>query len=118
MDDKSRIGAYVTVDEANDYINNHIANYFDAGKYPVKSLIFDAEMLRRYLMENPNIENMKFMLGVRPDGSDNGSITMVIVGYDAEGNYIKTDGDKVLDQCMPCPYNCPTHGNASNDNII
>lgn len=112
------IGAPIPVDEANDYISNHIATYYETGKYPVKSLLFSAELLRNYLNENPNIENMKFMLAVKPDDAGIENISMIVVGYDAEGNYVKLPGNMVLDHCMPCPYNCPLIGNAKNDHII
>jgi hypothetical protein len=126
-----RIGEPIPVDIANEYITNHITKYFDSGAFPVKSLIFSAELLRNYLNDNPNIENMKFMLAVRPllpgeisspgyagDAAANESISMVIVGYDAEGNYVKMPGNMVLDNAMPCPYNCPPDGSAGNDHII
>jgi hypothetical protein len=112
------IGAYVSVSEANEFINSHITNYFETNKYPVKSLIFNAEMLRKYLNDYPQIQNMKFMLGVKPDAGGDSTITMVIVGYDLEGNYVKIDGNTVLDNCAPCPYSCPAYGDASHDNII
>lgn len=113
----SPIGSPLSVDEANDHISNHIATYFETGMYPVKSLIFNAELLRNYLNENPTIENMKFMLSVNPDAG-NGAISMIIVGYDAGGNYIKMPGNMVLNHAMPCPYNCPPAGPAENDHII
>lgn len=117
-DAQGRIGAPITVEEANQYIDAHISQFFDTGKYPIKSFIFDAGLLRDYLVANPEIQNMKFMLGMRPDGTGNNTSTMIIVGYDANGNYIKTADQMVLDQAGACPYNCPSVGNAAHDHII
>lgn len=125
------IGEQIPVAQANGYILEFIANYFNTGDFPVKSFIFDAQLLRNYLNSNPNIENMKFMLGSRTVSATAGAegsaattssnLTMVIVGYDAEGNYIKIStpsGDMVLDHCAQCPPMCPTIGNAQRDTII
>lgn len=116
-DATSKIGAPIPVNEANQYIDSHISEFFNTGKYPVKSFIFDAGLLRDYLVANPEIQNMKLMLGVRPDSTGNNTSTMILVGYDADGNYIKTNG-MVLDQAGACPYNCPSVGDAAHDHII
>lgn len=111
------IGAPVSIEEANQYINNHIEAYFNSGNYPVKSFSYDAGLLRDYLNNNDNIENVKIVLGVRPDEGGVNAPTIIIVGYDAQGNYIKTADNLVLDQAMACPHACPTVGPASHDHI-
>lgn len=113
-------GAEIPVEIANGYINDFIANYFHTGKAPVKSMIMDAGLLRNYLA-NDKIQNIKFMLGertVHESGVDNRVFTLVVAGYDAEGNYILTPDGNILDHMSPCPADCPTLGNAANDNII
>ncbi|MBW7914624.1 MAG: hypothetical protein H3C54_13220 [Taibaiella sp.] len=113
-------GAEISVAVANDYINDFIANYFDTGKAPVKSMILDAGLLRDYL-SNPVIQNIKFMLGERTvveNGIDKKVFTLIVAGYDANGNYILTPSGNVLDHTTPCPTMCPTAGNAANDNIV
>lgn len=112
---QTTIGAEVPVATANGYIQQYIEDYYTPGIMPVKSLIFDAELLRSYLT-NTNIQNIKFMLGVRPFGTGE-TITLVIAGYDESGNYILTPSGNVLDNTYPCPTQCPTTGNASNDYI-
>ena len=112
------IGAPVTVEEANEYITTHIQMYYETGHYPVKSFIFDAAMLRDYLNENPNIENMKLMLAVRPDVAGQNTSSMILVGYDAQGNYIRTADNMVLAHAGACPYACPAVGPAQHDHII
>ena len=52
-DATSKIGAPIPVNEANQYIDSHISEFFNTGKYPVKSFIFDAGLLRDYLVANP-----------------------------------------------------------------
>ncbi len=113
-------GAEIPVDTANEYINRFLANYFHTGKAPVKSMILDAGLLRNYLA-NAEIQNIKFMLGERTvseSGIDKQVFTLVVAGYDAAGNYILTTDGNILDNTMPCPTDCPTIGNAANDNII
>lgn len=113
-------GAEVSVSTANDYITTYIDNYFDTGKTPVKSMIMSADLLRGYL-SNSNIENVKFMLGARTvtdNGVDTEVLTLIVAGYDANGNYILTQNGMVLDQTKPCPPNCPTVGKAANDHIV
>ncbi len=109
-------GAEVSVATANGYIQQYIEDYFTPGIVPVKSMIFDAAMLRSYLT-NTNIQNIKFMLGVRPFGTGE-TLTLVIAGYDENGNYILTPSGNVLDYSSPCPDACPTTGNAANDYIV
>ncbi len=114
------IGGEITVNDANTYINAFIANYVATGDFPVKSFIFDAELLRTYLDNNPDIENMKFMLGEKEfdvDGTPTNLPTLIITGYDSNGDYIKSSPGKVLDKSQPCPPKCPTVGNAASDNI-
>lgn len=109
-------GAEVPVATANGYITQYIDDYYTPGIMPVKSLIMDAGLLRDYL-SNTDITNVKFMLGVRPFGMGE-TITLVVAGYDVDGNYVLTDSGEVLDQANPCPTNCPTIGNAQYDTII
>lgn len=114
------IGGEISVADANNHINEYITDYFDTGKFPVKSFIFDATLLKNYLNNNATIENMKFMLGEKQytiDGKAETLPTLVVVGYDSSGNYIKSSPGMVLDNTGPCPPNCPTVGNAANDNI-
>lgn len=110
-------GAEVTVTAANQYIADFITNYFTPGTVPVKSMILDAGLLRTYL-SNTNIQNVKFMLGERPIGTNEKTLTLIVAGYDADGNYVLTQDGMVLDHLAPCPHQCPTLGNAASDYIV
>lgn len=112
-------GAEVTVNIANGYINDYLADFFTPGITPTKSMIMDAELLRSYL-SNQNIKNVKFMLGkkvIDNDGTSMETFTLIVAGYDSNDNYVLTPNNKVLDNTSPCPDKCPS-GNAGNDNII
>lgn len=112
-------GSNISVPEANGYITEFINNYFNTGKVPVKSLIMSADLLRDYL-NNDSIENVKFMLGERTvdeDGTSKKTLTLVVAGYDSNGDYVLTSDGKVPDHLVPCPNMCPTVGNAANDLI-
>ncbi|MCB0699625.1 MAG: hypothetical protein H6551_09315 [Chitinophagales bacterium] len=115
-------GAEVPVATANGYISDYLTDYYATGKAPTKSMIMDADLLRGYLNNNTNIENVKFMLGVRTisvGGVDEEVFTLIVAGYDSSGNYVlsSTSPDMILDQLAPCPDECPTVGNAANDYI-
>lgn len=113
-------GAEVTVTVANQYIADFITNYFTPGTVPVKSMIMDAGLLRTYL-NDASIENVKFMLGERTinnGGTNVQTLTLIVAGYDADGNYVLTQDGMILDHMAPCPFDCPTVGNAANDYII
>ena len=111
------IGEEIPVSTANEYIEDFIAEYFDTGKAPVKSMIMSASLLRDYL-NNADIENVKFMLGARmAEGEEKKVFTLVVAGYDAAGNYVLTPSGNILDHMAPCPNRCPTIGNAAHDII-
>lgn len=116
----STIGGEITINDANTYIDSFISSYVTPGDFPVKSFIFDAGLLKTYLNDNPDIVNMKFMLGEKEfdvEGTATMLPTLIIVGYDANGNYIKSSPGKVLDMSKPCPPFCPTTGAAASNNI-
>lgn len=119
MPDATTNGGEITVATANSYINSFITNYFNTDKAPVKSMIMDADLLRSYL-QNDDIVGIKFMLGAT-DYDHNGSqipiFTLIVAGYDANGNYVLTSNGMVLDRTSPCPPSCPPSGNAANDTI-
>ncbi|RQO29649.1 hypothetical protein DBR32_15435 [Taibaiella sp. KBW10] len=91
------------------------------------SLIMDAEKLRTYL-NNPDIKGVKIMFAHTMDyinsgkeglpcGLKSGALTVVIAGFDKDGNYIYAPGDRVPDRAKPCPVSCPTEGSAK-DNLL
>lgn len=118
----------IPVDTANKMINSYITSLNgNSGNEYLYSLIADADDLREYLDNNPNVTNVKFMFAHTLDYINNGhggqncntkagALTLVIAGYDASGNYvIGTNG--VMDNLQPCPINCPSTGTASSNTI-
>jgi len=118
-----------------DTANRMIMSYLNSINYGVntdapRALVYDAEILRNYLNDTSKgkIRYVKFMFahtmdyinsgheGQKPGANEN-ALTMVIVGYDANNNYVLTRNNKVRDNCMPCPANCPNAGTAAY-NII
>lgn len=113
-------GAEVSVATANAYIEDFIDTYYTPGAAPVKSMIMDAQLLRNYL-SNTEITNVKFVLGARTvqqNGQDVKVFTLVVAGYDSDGDYVLTTNGNILDHMEPCPNSCPTIGNAANDYIV
>lgn len=114
-------GEKILVSTANGYINDFIADYYNTGKAPVKSMIMDADLLRTYLADS-SIKNVKFMLGARTiqvNGNDKEIFTLIVAGYDSNNNYVmaSTSPDMILDHTAPCPNACPSSGTAANDTI-
>lgn len=118
-----------------DTANRMIMSYLNSINYGVntaapRSLIYDADSLRAYLNDTSKgkISYIKFMFahqldyinsgheGQRPDSNTN-AITMIIVGFDANNNYVLNRNNMVLDNCTPCPKHCPSFGSAAY-NII
>lgn len=111
------IGGEISVSTANGYITSFITNYFTPGNVPVKSFFMDAQLIRDYLA-NPEIKNVKFVLGESPLGESNSdSLTLILVGVDSNDNYVKTVNGNVLDEVTRCPPHCQS-GQAANDLII
>lgn len=101
-----------------------VANTPAAEGQDAYSFLMDAEELRTYLA-NTNIKGIKIMLahtmdyinsgkeGI-PAGYKAGALTIVIAGYDANGNYVYAPGQKVPDTVKPNPPYSTGTGNAEN----
>jgi hypothetical protein len=125
--DSNGYSVFISIADANEMIESYVksrSNNPNATFGPdVKSYTIDADALRAYL-EDPNVKNIKVCFahtqayidagnsGI-PAGYQSGAMTLVIVGYDASGNYIYHD-NAVLDHVLPCPYSCAP-GQAGND---
>lgn len=118
----------IPVDSANKMIGSYIASLNgNPNNQYLYSLIADANDLRNYLNANPSVTNLKLMFahtlpyingggGNVYCGTKAGQLTLVIAGYDANGNYvIGTNG--VMDNLQPCPINCPSIGTAASNTI-
>jgi len=94
----------------------------------LRSVIFDADSLRRLLNDNSHgeIKHIKIMFAHTLDYINgghadqmakyrSGALTLIIAGYDDEGNYIYYPLGKVLNNGIPCPTSCPATGTATDD---
>lgn len=119
----------ITIDSANKMIQSYLVSINPTDNpNAIKSLIFDASVLRDYLNNDQDgeITHLKMVFahtldyinsghyGQRPD-SNQQALTLVLVGYGADENYIYHDGNLAFDFCQPCPRECPTAGSAAND---
>ncbi len=123
---------FIPVDSANKMINSYLMSINGyASDTALDCIIVDADMLRAYLDDSCNgkIAKVKLMLAHTLDYINNGNagvycgyqpgaLTLLIAGYDAQGNYIVASGNTLLDHGMPCPAYCPRSGNASNNMIV
>lgn len=116
----------IPIDSANKMIGSYL-NSMDPGVAETISLLFDAETLRTYL-EDPQITGLKFMLA-HPleyinEGNENvngglksGALTIVIGGFDRNGNYVLGPGRTVPNKARICPPYCSVDGNTA-DNLL
>ncbi len=117
----------INKDSANKMLNSYITslngNPNDSNLY---SLIINANAMRNYLNDNPDIKNIKFMFAHtldyinsghygQPAGYKSGALTLVIAGYDSSNNYVYIGADMVMDNLVPCPNNCPPSGTAAQN---
>lgn len=116
---------YIPMDSANkmlsSYLNSINANNNDSD---LRAIIYNADTLRDYL-SNASIKYVKFMLAHTleyiNEGHANqkagyvaGNLTIIIAGFDEQGNYIYNKGNLVPDHGMPCPESCPTGAAGGN----
>jgi hypothetical protein len=118
----------IPVDSANKMIGSYITSLNgNTGNQYLYSLIANAADLRKYLNDNPSVTNVKFMFAHTLDyinagyGGQNsntkaGAFTIVIAGYDANGNYV-IGANGVMDRLSPCPNTCPSTGTASSNTL-
>ena len=124
---------YIPVDSANRMINSYLASISGDSVMDLHSLDYDVDSLISYL-QTAGIKHVKFMFAHTLDyinaggygqyaGYQSGALTLVIAGYDAQGNYVYYQYPKtqncplVEDHFTPCPNDCPTQGTASSDTL-
>ena len=117
---------FIPVDSANKMLESYLSsiNADSDTSGNVQSFIMDADAIREYLSDN-SIKKVKIMFahtlsyinsghaGVNC-GYRAGKLTIIMAGYDSDGNYIFTPDDKVPDRAEPCPTHCPVIGTASD----
>ncbi len=123
--------SFIPVDSANKMLTSYLTSIDNPqSEGSLKSLIIDASALRSYLnnTENGEINKVKIMFAHTLEyinsghegqnaGYQSGALTLIIAGYDDEGNYIYNHENKVLDNGAGCPINCPS-GEAGNELLI
>lgn len=119
----------IPVDTANKMILSYLNSInYQTDDSKIRSLIYNADSLRKYLSDT-SIKNIKLMFAHTLDyinsggqnincGYDAGALTVVLVGYNRNGNYV-TPNNTVADRSAPCPHNCESIlGSAANNLII
>ncbi len=126
---------FISTDVANQMISSFITSigndpYSNPNAPDLHSFSINADSLRVYLQYS-NLRSMKLIFAHTMDyinagntgkwaGLQSGAITIILAGYDANGNYVyclpggPNGGQFVLDHCVPCPNNCPA-GAAGSD---
>lgn len=118
--------SYIPADSANRMISSYISS-LQGNPDELHSLLLNAEALRTYLNSDAGqgASTIKVMFahtldyinagneGV-PCGYGSGKLSVVLAGYDAEGNYVLVPSGTGIDFAHPCPSACPT-GQASGD---
>lgn len=113
---------FICIDSANKMLNSYLNS---ANATDVHSLIIDGQALRYYLLDT-SIKRVKLMFAHRLSYINNGglnqnagnrydAITIIVAGFNANNNYVYSAAGTVVDNAMPCPYNCPPSGTASSD---
>lgn len=115
----------IPVDSANKMMESYLSSIHHVGNdSTLRSLTFDAAVLRDYLNATPSgvaVTKVKVMFAHTLDyinggnggnnaGYRSGALTLIMAGYDNDGNYVLLD-NSVIDNAIPCPANCPP-GNA------
>ena len=115
----------IPVDSANKMIQSYLGSINNDAS-DLKSLIFDADSLRALLNNQPQIKKVRLFFAHtlsyinsggqdQPCGYQSGALTVVMGGYDVNGNYLYYPAGRVPDTGIPCPTSCPTTGEAASD---
>lgn len=120
---------FIPIDSANKMIGSYL-NSIDVthNDTDIQSLVIDMDQLMLYQDQTAQSQNrlthIKLMFahtldyinsghGNQPAGYNSKALTLIIAGYNQNGNYVYLNGNQVLDHSTPCPHNCPI-GQASN----
>jgi len=113
----------IPIDSANKMITSYLTSINSAGTDTnLQSLIINADTLRAYLQDT-SIKNIKLMFAhtlaytnsVNKNvycGYSTKALTLIIVGYDINNNYVYNQQGMVYDNCTACPTHCPESGTA------
>jgi|GEM_PF-4468161 len=103
-------GAFISADEANGYIARYADEVTASGNDQcIKSYIIDADLMREYLNNCPDVKYLQVSLGktdlTAPTMPLGPGHNFIFVGVNSTKNYVLYNGD-VLDNGDPCPNNC------------
>ncbi|HET8574291.1 MAG TPA: hypothetical protein VFL76_10530 [Edaphocola sp.] len=119
---------FISADSANRMIRSYLLSVGDSNGNTndenIQSLILNADALRCYLKDS-SIKHVKVMLAHtlkyindghygEPAGYAPGAFTIIISGYNAEGNYVLAPGNLVPDHSKPCPTLCSMIGTSAS----
>lgn len=118
--------SFLNKDTANIMIQSYLNGNQDDSS-ALNSLIINADSLRAYLSDS-SIKNIKLMFahtqkymyngGMNKNcGYNSRALTIVLAGYDAEGNYKFYNNNQVMDNANPCPSLCPVNGTAQYNTL-
>lgn len=122
---KSLTCQFIPIDTANKMLLSYLNSInYTQNDSDLHSIIFDADMVRRLALDS-RVKNIKIMFAhsleyINAGGKDincgyqSKELTLILSGYDSDGNYITPD-NTVLEMGSPCPPSCPTEGTAAND---
>lgn len=125
---EAQMNYFIVSDSANRMIKSYLTSIGDTNNVVnnnnLQSLILDADALRAYLNDN-SIKKVKIMFAHKldyinedhfgqPAGYSPNALTIIVAGYDGNGDYVLAPGNMVPDRSIPCPTNCPVTGTAAN----
>ena len=117
---ESAYSQFIPVDSANKMVASYLTSIdYTNNDTDLQSLIISADQLEQYINQTPgDIAYFKLMLAHRLDyinagndgvydGYNRNALTIVIAGYNNNGDAIYFDDGFVLDYSSPCPPGCP-----------
>ena len=120
----------IAIDTANMMIESYLNSInYQNNDSDLHCLIISADSLRDYLNDKKEIKYMKLVFAHTLDYIRSGhanqncgykinALTLVMVGFDAKGNYVYNNCGMVYDHATPCPAHCPPRGTAQNNVLV
>ena len=120
---------FIPLSDANEMIQSYLNSIdYMNNDTDLHSLIFSADSVRAYLTDT-NISGLKVLfahtqqfISQRGSGTDagylSGGLTLIIAGFDRNGDYRFFANGLALNRAIPCPTNCPGSGTAANDLLV
>ena len=108
-----KFSEFVNVDLANNMINKFLlktgspANGCTPYVYGKTSFVCDANQIKDYMdyaaKQNTPIVGFRLMFGLRDDSTNKDEISIIIAGIDANHKNVLFNGNKVIEEILPCP---------------